>query len=601
MNRKGFKSDYMKNINSMNLFKRPKKMIKESEISSSRKERLIRWITFYRRNVHRFVQHYFQIKLHPYQIIWIYLMGVNDTFVAIASRAVGKSWLIAVFACARAVLYPNSLIVIVSSTKEQAGNIVSEKISGLRNEYPNLAREITSITTNMNNYEVKFNSGSTIRVVASRDSARGKRSNFTIYEEFRLIDKSVLDSVIRPFASVRQPPYLKDKKYRHLIEEPKEVFISSAWMKGLWWYDETIKTIKMLLNGDNVGFLATDYLVAIKHGIKTKKLIAKDREKMDEILFLQEYENIPFGESSTSYFKLKMLLKNRVIKRPFYPIKNEDFNEKKFVTSLPKLDNEIRIIAVDVATRAGKANDLTIIGCIRLMPTNKGYHRELVYMESYSGRNTILQTTRIKQIFYDFEADYIVLDIANAGITIFDQLSAVSKDDERGIEYPAMTTMAHHSVEDKTYEDLKQRTIAISAIPVIYPIYASSKLNSQIAVEMRDKLQKRMFSLLINENEAEDMLIQSKRNSNFISLDSEEKANMIAPYVQSSLFVNEAINLSMTFVSGNIKLSEPEGGRKDRYTCVSYGNYFASILDNELLKESGDFDMDELLRSTGFM
>ena len=62
-----------------------------------------------------------------------------------------------------------------------------------------------------------------------------KRATFIIYEEFRLIDKEILDSVIRPFAVIRQTPYLKLKEFENLGEEPKEVFISSAYHKGLWW------------------------------------------------------------------------------------------------------------------------------------------------------------------------------------------------------------------------------------------------------------------------------------------------------------------------------------------------------------------------------
>lgn len=79
------------------------------------RNRVIDWVTFYRRNIHRFIEHYFGIKLHLYQILWIYFMSICDTFATIASRASAKSWLIAVFALARAVLYPNSEIVVVAA------------------------------------------------------------------------------------------------------------------------------------------------------------------------------------------------------------------------------------------------------------------------------------------------------------------------------------------------------------------------------------------------------------------------------------------------------------------------------------------------------
>lgn len=159
---------------SQNQFLRPKSMVKEQEISEERKKRLISWITFYRLNVHRFIQHYFGVKLFPYQILWVWAMGVKDSFFSVASRSVAKSWLIGLYATARCVLYPNSSVIIVSSTMAQAAVIINEKIKSLYNDYPNIQREISGITSGLNKHEVNFHNGSTIKVVASKDSARGK-------------------------------------------------------------------------------------------------------------------------------------------------------------------------------------------------------------------------------------------------------------------------------------------------------------------------------------------------------------------------------------------------------------------------------------------
>jgi hypothetical protein len=575
-------------------------MTREKDLDEKKKDNIIAWTTFYRRNVHYFVKHYLGIELHLYQSFWIFLMGITDTFVCIASRASAKSWLIGVFSIARAILYPNSLIIIVASTKEQAGNIVSEKIKGLYNSHPNVQREIKKITDSLNKYEVEFWNGSTIRVVASRDSSRGKRSTFTIYEEFRLIDKAIVDEVIRPFSFIRQPPYLKNPEYSHLKEESKEIFISSAYHKGsgFWWYEETIKTIKMMLNGGNVGFLAFDYLIVVKHGIKTMNQILKDKEKMDEITFSQEYENIPYSEGSSAYFKLNMFIKNRILKRAFYPVRNEDFDSKKFHTCLPKQKNEIRFISVDLAARAGTQNDATIMTCFKLVPTNKGYERNVLYIESHAGKNTVLQTLRLKQLWFDFQADYFVIDLAQMGISIYDNLGTVTIDDERGIEYPAFTVMQHKSIEEKTYNELFERTIGLDASPIIYPIVASARSNSEIAVELKDSLQKKMIHFLIEENKADDIMTETEKD--YLNAEnSEMKARLLHPYLETSLMINECINLSMTIVSGNIKLSEG-GGRKDKYTSLSYGNHFASLLDNDLLKEMGGDSLEDWLNSTGF-
>jgi len=586
---KDFKNEYRKNADSKDVFRNPK-IVTQEELSDERKQNLINWITFYRRNIHRFVEHYFGIRLFPYQILWIYMMNNCDSFVAICSRATAKTWLLAVFACAKAVLYPNSEIVVVSSTKEQAGIIVSDKITSLRDNFPNLAREISNITTNMNKWQVDFHNGSVIRVVASRDSARGKRATFIIYEEFRLIDKLVVDSIIRPFAYVRQTPYIQMPQYEFLREEPKEVFISSAYHKGLWWFDETKKNIKAMLRGDNSGFIALDYLITLKHNIKTKRQIKNEISKMDEITALEEYYNISWGESASSYFRLKMFGKSRTIQKAFYPQRiDEHYNAKKNPYGINKLEGEMRIVSCDIAQRAGKANDLSITGCVRLLPTHRGFYRELLYMESFSGVNSVLQALRIKQIFYDFEADVIVLDIANAGITEYDQLGILTKDAERGIEYEPMTIMDHESIDRKTYEELSKRTLGLNGRPVIYPVSGTGELNSQIAVEMRDSLQKKLWKFLVDEASAEDYLIKSPYMKEFLDVnDINAKAWFLAPYVQTSLSVNEFINLSMTMVSGNIKLVESPGSRKDRFTVLSYANHYASYMDKALLREESD-------------
>ena len=596
---KNYQNNYIKGANSKdNLFAVPKEVVTAKKMDEQRRERLIDWITFYRRNIHRFVEHYFGVKLYFYQKIWLYFMSTRDSFVAIASRASAKTWLVGVLACARAVLYPNSEIVVVAATKEQAGIIVEDKIKNLVDNHPNLAREVKNIVTNMNKWAVEFHNGSIIKVVASRDSSRGKRSTFTIYEEFRLIDKEVVDSVIRPFSYIRQTPYLKIPEYSKYVEESKEIFISSAYHKGLWWWDETKKTIKAMLKGENTGFIAFDVRIALEHKIKTLSQIKKDVSKMDEITALEEVYNIPWGESSSAYFKLKQFMRARNVDKAFYPQRNETYNSKKNPYDIPRVDGEIRILSCDTAQRAGKSNDLSINACIRLIPTHKGYYRELSYMESFSGVNSIIQSLRIKQLFYDFGADAMILDVGagGGGIPIYDQLGQITKDSERGIEYPPFTIMRHESIDEAVYKELSERTLGINALPVVYCFSATQKLNSVLAIEMKDKLQKKLWGFLIDETKAEEYLIKTKSAEYMKSDDVQTRTFFIHPYVQTSLMVNEAINLEMVLTNANIKLVEPNTGRKDRIVTLMMGNYYASLLDPNILKtEDEGSDWDALL------
>lgn len=522
-------------------------------------------------------------------------MSICDYFITIASRASAKSWLIAVYACAKAVLYPHSEIVLVSATQKTAG-IIMEKIRNLMAEYPVIAAEIEKYSNGANERICRFRNTSTIKVVACRDSGRGSRATLTIGEEFRIMDKNNYDSIVKPFAYARVAPYMSLPEWSTLPpEEPQEILISSAYHKGLWWYDETAKAIKLMLRGASAGFITFDYITAVYHKIKTINLIEKEKATMDVITFQEEYANIPWGENSDAYFKLAMFQNNSNIKTAFYPQRRDKYNQKKNPYAIKKMDGEIRVVSADIATRAGSGNDNTVISCIRCLPTSNGYAREYCYMESHNGENTIIQAKRLKQVFYDFESDYLVLDVANNGISIYDDLGTVTKDDERGCEYPAWTVLYTEDIDKKVYDELLNRTIAKNAEDIIYPINVTAKLNSDIAVAFREKLQKKMISFLINEVDADEYLL--KTNPDYLKYNDEisERAWFLHPYIQYSNMINESVSLSMSIVGTNIKLTEPSGGRKDRYTSVSYGNYFIATVLDPTIRKDGENDVSGII------
>ena len=75
----------------------------------------IEWITLFRRNWHIYVDMVLGIKLRPFQMIMIYLMGISNVFFAICSRGLSKSFMAGLGAICKMNLYPYSEIVITSS------------------------------------------------------------------------------------------------------------------------------------------------------------------------------------------------------------------------------------------------------------------------------------------------------------------------------------------------------------------------------------------------------------------------------------------------------------------------------------------------------
>ncbi len=192
--------------------------------------------------------------------------------------------------------------------------------------------------------------------------------------------------------------------------------------------------------------------------------------------------------------------------------------------------------------------------------------------------------------------DYIVLDIANVGIAIYNDLGIVTEDNERGIEYPAYTVMRHKSIDKALYEELSEKTMAIGATPVIYPIFASGKLNSDIATQLKTKLESKKIRFLLPMSEAEEFLVKTQKK--YLNADpaSNERVFFLHPYAQTQELIKEAVSLEFSMLSGNIKLTEPRMGRKDRFTSVSYGNYFAGLLDENIMREMNIEDDFETLK-----
>ena len=561
--------------------------------------RLMEWITFYRRNPSRFVEHYFGIVLHLYQHIILYLMEFYPSFCIVAARSAAKSFIIAVFACKEAILRPGAKIVVASATKKQARLIVSEKIKKeLMPKSPLLAAEIDSFKDNQNEIEVVFRNGSSIVVVAANENARGYRATVMIYEEFRMIVKNIIDSVLSPFLFIRQADYLKLPEYSKMVEEPKEVYISSAWYQSHWMWKLVQTLTKEMLTDQTSCVIAMDYSIALKHNIKTRNFLIKERKKFDPISWAIEYENQMIAENAKSFFNYEQLNRNRRLKRAFYPRRNDEvLLRQKNKYDIPKQVGEIRILSCDIAMEGGSTTDNSIYSCIRLLPESqeykvmdtqgehlevkRGYRRQVSYMEAVHGGETTKQAIRIKQLYADFNADYCVLDGRNAGISVYDMLAKVLYDEERNMEYKPWRCMNDEKVAN--------RIQIAGAEENVYVIKAQLETNSSIAESMRNALNSGMIDLLISNTEAVDEI------SNFIpeyaTADVDTQLFFERPYLETVALINEMIDLEYERgeQTGLIKIVN-NNNRKDRYTSVSYGNYFAQMLEHDMLSDSSEYE-----------
>ena len=104
------------------------------------------------------------------------------------------------------------------------------------------------------------------------------------------MSKDVIDKILSPTEISRQCPYLKFKEYEHLREEPREIYLSSAYYKSSWMWDEIRLAVSKYYNKgiEEAIFFSTDYSVTLKHGIKTKKALQRARQQSDEYSWMME-------------------------------------------------------------------------------------------------------------------------------------------------------------------------------------------------------------------------------------------------------------------------------------------------------------------------
>jgi len=547
--------------------------------------------------MHRFVIDYLKISLYEYQAIAIYMMGISNLICIIASRNDAKSFIVATYAVARCLLYKGTKFRIGASTEKQAKLIVSEKIIDELCEWsPILKKEIESYSVRNNDIYVKFRNGSKISVFVANENARGLRSNGICREETRQIKKKVEDSVISPFQTPRKPKYMFKPEYKDnklLREQPVDIYISSSWYDdGNWMWGIASQALDEMKKHNGGLMLAFDESIAIKHELKTIEQLIKEKKKQDPATWKIEFLNLKLRDSVSSYFTYKMLIQRQVSKHVFYPRTTIDYKSgKKNKYAIPKLDNEVRVISNDIAFVAGSQNDNSVYSCIRAIPETitydtdentveirQGYRREYPYIESNQIGDTTLQAIRIRQLYEDFSADFIVVDARNGGLQIVYALQKVLYDEERGVEYPPLKVMNN----DEYAKVCQDR----SAKPCIFVINATQNLNSDIAIAFRKNLIENKIDFLVNYNTAkEEILMPNKEYVESLTNDADKLATFELPFLETQLMVNECAELQYEKMqqTGVIKIFEQGNKRKDRYTSCSYGSYFIDKLELDLL------------------
>jgi hypothetical protein len=136
-------------------------------------------------------------------------------------------------------------------------------------------------------------------------------------------------------------------------------------------------------------------------------------------------------------------------------------------------------------------------------------------------------------------------------------------------------------------ENYANRIKIDGAKPAIFVINASQNLNSDIAQSFRNVLVNKQIDFLVNLNIAKEELFPNIKIYND-TMDMSTQLFYENPFLETQLLINETAELvyEKKEQTGVTVVKEQSGNTKDRYTSVSYGSYFASLLEQDLLSDN---------------
>jgi hypothetical protein len=327
---------------------------------------------------------------------------------------------------------------------------------------------------------------------------------------------------------------------------------------------------------DKLKYMVVDlpYMLSIEEGLLLKEQIEQEmsEQTFNEISFCMERMGLFYTSAEDALFTYKVMQERRILDEGFQSLSYYNLNNLKVPS---KQKGEKRVLSVDIALMASKKhdNDATAIIIHSAMPTSShSYIDNIMYIETKEGMLTDELGLLIMRYFYQYNCDYLVIDAQGLGQGCYDYMMTDRYDPMYGQTYGALSCCNN--------PDMADRCKVKGAPKVIWSIKAVAQNNSSMIMALRSGLQNGYINLLKDEDSIEPQLSSIIKHYNKMNIDEQTKIKL--PYIQTSLLINEMINLEHEMNGNLIKVHEKPGMRKDRYSSLMYGYWVIQELSKNL-------------------
>lgn len=307
--------------------------------------RLMRWG---RCNPVPFIETVYGLDLFDIQALTIHRTWLADISVWNMSRNAAKTTTFAIYGQARAMLFPNYKIWILSRTGSQARecfkkmqDIAYKKIASFGRTTDVLEKEIMKISLDPENNVMEFFNGSSINTANSiLDNIRGKRANLIFYDEAGFISEAFYAGT-RPFANQDANFHTgASREDRAEVPQNQIIYASSASDKETPYYTIYKNAFIQMMSG-NSSYYVTDIncenlFVATMKGKRMETPLISEEKVMADLLddpekaAREHYNRFESDGGVSQVFKRAVILNNSEVR---LPVLYNDNPDKRFIIS----------------------------------------------------------------------------------------------------------------------------------------------------------------------------------------------------------------------------------------------------------------------------
>ena len=498
-------------------------------------------------------------KLFFYQRVFLRAAMRNKYVYAVFPRAYSKSFLSVLILMIRAILYPGAHLFSTAGGKEQAAQILQEKIDDICKKIPAFHKEIDwtrgETKVGKDSCVYKFKNGSTIENLAATERSRGRRFHAGLIEECVGVDQKILQEVIIPTMNVSRRCTDGNVREEEVLNQ-SQIYITTAGYKNTYSYEKLIQLLVRMTTkpeGDSL-IMGGTWRIPVLLGLQPKNFIndLKNDSTFNAASFGREYESKWTGTVEDAFFDGERFDRCRKLLQPEYEASGRSSKLAYY------------IISVDVARSAHGCQTIACVFKVTPQPEGRAI-KNLVNIYDIKAEHFEDQAIYVKKLYFKYKPRRVVIDGNGLGAGLVDFMTVPNI-------LPDGDVLPDFGVYNDDEGQFKKKRTKECELDAIYIIKANAPINTEAHTIAQTEIQTGKVKFLIDERSAQEKLLGTKIGQ---GMTPEQRAEYLKPFTLTSILKEEMLNLREENEGVNIILKRANSRiQKDKFSAFEYGLYY---------------------------